>query len=117
MAERIVVVGNAAVTCLGRGMGVTWDGLIAGRSGLKRPRSFASDVYLQDIAGVVEGAGPGSDVEDPAVAKLEVRSIHLALAAARDAWSDAGLNGHGYDPDRVALVVGSALGGLDLLEA
>ena len=30
MPERIVVVGHAAVTCLGRDMNTTWDGLIAG---------------------------------------------------------------------------------------
>src|SRR5690242_15787686 len=104
MAERIVVVGHAVITCLGRDMESTWAGLIAGRSGLRRQEAFGPEAYLQDVAGVVEGFGPGTPGEDPAVAKLEARSIHLALAAARDAWADAGLNGHGYDPDRVALV-------------
>ncbi|HWE40229.1 MAG TPA: beta-ketoacyl-[acyl-carrier-protein] synthase family protein [Isosphaeraceae bacterium] len=117
MAERIVVVGHAAITCLGRDMDATWQGLIEGRSGLRRHGAFGPETYLQDVAGVVDGFGPGSPGEDQAVAKLESRSIHLALAAARDAWADAGLNGHGYDPERVAIVIGSAMGGLDLLEA
>jgi 3-oxoacyl-[acyl-carrier-protein] synthase II len=117
MAERIVVVGHAAITCLGRDMDATWEGLVAGRSGLRRHAAFGPEAFLQDVAGIVEGFGPGSPSEDPAVAKLESRSIHLALTAARDAWADAGLNGHGYDPERVAIVIGSAMGGLDLLEA
>jgi 3-oxoacyl-[acyl-carrier-protein] synthase II len=51
------------------------------------------------------------------VAKLPARSLHLALAAARQAWSDA--LGHcraAIDPERVAVVVGSALGGIDFLD-
>jgi 3-oxoacyl-[acyl-carrier-protein] synthase II len=118
MTERIAVVGHAAVTCLGRDLDATWTALLAGRSGIrKHPELLPPDRFLQDIAGVVEDFGPGSESEDPAVSRLGARSIHLGLAAARAAWTDAGLNGHGYDPDRVALVVGSAMGGLDLLDA
>src|SRR3954447_20334063 len=95
MPERIVVVGHAAVTCLGRDLDATWDGLIAGRTGLRRHEAFARDRYLCDVLGLVDGLGPGTDAEDPALAKLEVRAIHLALAAARAAWTDAGLDGAG----------------------
>src|SRR4051812_34061583 len=100
MPERIVVVGHAAVTCLGRDMDATWGGLIAGRSGIRRHGSFGPDQYLQDVAGIVEDFGPGTASEDPAVARLEARAIHLAMAAARGAWADASLVGAGYDPDR-----------------
>ena len=117
MAERIVVVGHSAVTCLGRDLDATWEGLIAGRSGVRRQPSLGPEVYLQDVAGMVEDFGPGSAAEDPAVAKLEVRSIHLAMAAARAAWADAGSAGTDFDPDRVAVAVGSAFGGVDLLHA
>ncbi len=122
MAERIVVVGHAALTCLGRDMDTTWDGLIAGRSGLSRRSTLDPDRFLQDIGGMVEDFGPGTASEDPAVSRLAARSIHLAMASARAAWSDAGLDaegrlGDGLDPDQVALVVGSAFGGVDLLEA
>ena len=116
MADRIAVVGHAAVTCLGRDLNATWDGLIAGRSGLRRHEILAPERFLQDIAGIVPEFGPGSPNEDPAVSRLAARSIHLGLAAARAAWTDGGLDGAGYDPDRVALAVGSAMGGLDLLE-
>ncbi|MBX6316054.1 MAG: beta-ketoacyl-[acyl-carrier-protein] synthase family protein [Isosphaeraceae bacterium] len=117
MAERIVVVGHAAVTCLGRDLDATWDGLIAGRCGLRRHESLRPEAYLQDIAGLVEDFGPGTPSEDPAVARLEARSVHLAMAAARAAWAEVGPAAARIDPERVALVVGSAFGGLDLLEA
>ena len=117
MAERIVVVGHAAVTCLGRDMDATWRGLVAGRSGIRRHAAFGADAFLQDLAGIVEDLGPGTASEDPAVAKLGARSIHLAMASARAAWADAGLDRARFRSDRVAVVVGSALGGLDLLDA
>jgi 3-oxoacyl-[acyl-carrier-protein] synthase II len=119
MFERIVVVGTGAVTCLGRDMDATWAGLVAGRSGIRRHASLSPDDYLVDLAGMVEGFGPGSTSEDPAVSRLAARSIHLALASAREAWADAGLDklAGSYDPDRVAIAIGSAFGGMDLYEA
>ena len=118
MPQRIVVVGHSALTCLGRDMDTTWRGLIAGRSGLRRHAALAPESFLQDVAGMVEGFGPGTAGEDPAVAKLAARSLHLAMAAARQAWSDAAPRGLAdLDPERVAVIVGSALGGIDLLDA
>ncbi len=117
MAERIAVVGLGVVTCLGRHLKATWDGLIAGRSGIRRHEALRPDLFLQDIAGMVVNFGPGSREEDPCVSRLGARAIHLGLAAARESWDHARLTGQGYDPDRVAIVVGSALGGMDLLEA
>src|SRR5512135_3858311 len=76
MGERIVVVGHAAVTCLGRDMDATWRGLVAGRSGLRRHATLPPDAFLQDIAGLVGDFGPGSASEDSAVAKLPTRSLH-----------------------------------------
>jgi 3-oxoacyl-[acyl-carrier-protein] synthase II len=118
MSERIVVVGHSALTCLGRDLETTWSGLIGGKSGLRRHSAFAPEVFLQDVAGLVDGFGPGTPREDPAVSRLAARSLHLALAAARQAWADAALDGRNdFDPERVAMVVGSALGGVDLLDS
>jgi 3-oxoacyl-[acyl-carrier-protein] synthase II len=119
MAERIFVVGHSAVTCLGRDMDSTWQGLIDCRSGIRRHPDLGGDRYLQDLAGLVPDFGPGTTWEDPEIAKLPARFLHLALGAARAAWSDAGLDRRegSLDRDRAAVVVGSAFGGLDLLEA
>jgi 3-oxoacyl-[acyl-carrier-protein] synthase II len=114
------VVAHSALTSLGRDMATTWSGLIAGRSGLRRHAAFPPESFLQDVAGVVEAFGPGTAAEDPAVAKLAARSLHLAMAAARQAWADATPTGQteiAIDPERVAVIVGSALGGMDLLES
>ncbi len=117
MSERIVVVGHGAVTCLGRGMDATWDGLIAGRSGIRRHASLPAESFLTDLAGMVTEFGPGTPTEDSAIAKLSARYLHLAMASAREAWADSGCEGREFDRNRVAVVVGSAFGGVDLLDA
>ena len=119
MSDRIFVVGHAAVTCLGRDMDATWRGLIEGRSGIRRHAALGTESFLQDLGGMVEDFGPGTESEDPAIAKLSARFLHLGMAAARSAWSESGLAGpeSGLDPHRAAVVMGSAFGGLDLLEA
>jgi len=118
MAERIMVVGHSAITCLGRTMDETWTRLIAGRSGIRRHAELAPDQYQVDLGGMVADFGPGSPSEDPSIGRLGARSIHLAVASARDAWSDARLVGRAdLDPDRVAVVIGSAFGGMDFHEA
>jgi 3-oxoacyl-[acyl-carrier-protein] synthase II len=119
MAERIFVVGHSALTCLGADMSSTWQGLIEGRSGVRRHAELRSEEFLQDLGGIVEGVGPGTEAEDPAIAKLSARFLHLAMAAARQAYGDSGLDRkeEWIDRERVAVVVGSAFGGLDLLSA
>ena len=119
MPERIFVVGHSAVTCLGRDMNSTWRALVEGLSGIRRHGALSGDKFLQDLGGMVDDFGPGTTTEDPAVAKLAARFLHLSMAACRSAWADAGLDrleGR-FDPHRAAVVVGSAFGGLDLLEA
>ena len=118
MPERIWIVGHAASTCLGRDMDATWEGLAAGRSGLARhPDLLPTPAFRRDLAGVVPGFRPGDDPDFAHVRRLGARSIHLALATARAAWLDAGLAGLDFDPHRFALAIGSAFGGVDLLEA
>jgi 3-oxoacyl-[acyl-carrier-protein] synthase II len=119
MPERIYVVGHGAITCLGPDMDATWRGLIAGKSGLRRQPSLGRDQFLQDVAGIVDDAAAAPKPEDRELSRLSARFLSLSMAAAREAWADAGLDrmGDRIDADRAAVVVGSAFGGLDFLEA
>lgn len=113
MSPRIVVVGLGAVTCMGPDLESTWKGLLDGRSGLRRQPRLEAGPFLQPIAGLVEDPpGPMDDIEK-AVSKLEARYIPLGVRAARQAWTNAGLDAFDGDRDRVAIVVGSGLGGMD----
>ena len=91
MAERIFIVGHGAVTCLGPDMDSTWQGLASGRSGIRRVPTFGADSFLQDIAGTVDRLEPDGGTGDRTVSKLSARFLLLAMKAAREAWSDSGL--------------------------
>lgn len=113
MTPRIVVVGLGAVTCLGRDLEQTWQRLLAGKSGIRLQPSLDDGRFLQPIAGLVEDEDGEPDEIEKAVSRLDARYIPLGVRAARMAWSDAGLDTFEGDRDRVAVVVGSGLGGLD----
>lgn len=119
MPERIYVVGHGAVTCLGPTMDATWSGLIAGKSGLRRQPSLDRERFLQDIGGFVDDAGVASRAEERELARLSARFLAFSVAAAREAWTDAGLDrvDDRIDRDRAAVCVGSAFGGVDFMEA
>ena len=68
---------------------------------------------------MVEQLEPDAGTGDRTLVKLSARFLLLSMKAAREAWADAGLeraDGR-LDPDRVAVAVGSAFGGVDFLEA
>ena len=92
MAERIFIVGHGAVTCLGPDMDSTWQGLISGRSGIRRVPAFGADSFLQDIAGIVEPLEPDGGSGDRTLSRLSARFLPLAMKAAREAWTDSGLD-------------------------
>ena len=106
---RVVVTGLGAVTPLGLDARTTWEGAVAGRSGVDWIRSFDATGYPVRIASEVKGFDP-VDVVGPKDARRLERNVVLAIAAAREAWADAGVDG--IDPARAGILVGSAIGGV-----
>jgi len=107
--RRVVVTGLGAVTPLGLDARSTWEAAVAGRSGVDWIRSFDASDYAVRIASEVKDFDPVDVVGAKDARRLE-RNVVLAVAAAREAWSDAGVDG--VDPARAGVLVGSAIGGL-----
>src|SRR5215475_7659861 len=107
--RRVVVTGLGAVTPLGLDAQSTWDAAVAGRSGIDWIRSFDASDFPVRIAAEVKGFEPEAVVGAKDARRLE-RNVVLAVAAAREAWADAGAEG--IDPARAAILVGSAIGGV-----
>jgi 3-oxoacyl-[acyl-carrier-protein] synthase II len=103
------VTGLGAVTPLGLDVSSTWRAAVAGESGIDWIRAFDADGLPVRIAAEVKDFDPGGVASPKEVRKLE-RNVLLGLAAAREALDDAGLNG--FDPTRVGIVFGSAIGGV-----
>jgi 3-oxoacyl-[acyl-carrier-protein] synthase II len=107
--RRVVVTGLGAVTSLGLDARATWEAAVAGRSGVDWIRSFDADGYPVRIASEVKGFDAAAVVGPKDARRLE-RNVVLAVAAAREAWSDSGVDG--VDPARAGILVGSAIGGI-----
>jgi 3-oxoacyl-[acyl-carrier-protein] synthase II len=107
--RRVVVTGIGAVTPLGLDARATWDAAVSGRSGVDWIRAFDPSGYPVRIASEVKDFDPVAVVGPKDARRLE-RNVVLAVAAAREAWADAAVDG--IDPARAGILVGSAIGGV-----
>jgi 3-oxoacyl-[acyl-carrier-protein] synthase II len=93
----------------------TWDAMLAGKSGVSALTEDWAEQLPVRIAAKV--AVDPSEVLDRVRLRRLDRSEALALIAADQAWKDSGLGGSGLDPERLAAVVGSGIGGAQTLLA
>lgn len=109
----IVITGYGSVTPFGHGVDVLWDALVAGRSGV-HVLGHSGDLW--DRVPIRVGADAALDA-DTALGRVRAarldRSQQLALVAAHEAWADAGAPG--VEGDRLAVVVGTGIGGVETL--
>ena len=107
--RRVVVTGLGAVTPIGNDVSSSWAAALAGRSGVDFIGAFDTEGFPVRIAAEVKGFDPTTVVSAKEARKLD-RNVQFAVASAKEAVADAGLNG--FDPTRVGIVFGSAIGGL-----
>ncbi|MDN0194467.1 beta-ketoacyl-[acyl-carrier-protein] synthase family protein [Streptomyces sp. S.PNR 29] len=114
----VVVTGIGATTPLGGDAASTWEGLVAGRSGVKPlEQDWAADQAVRIAAPVA--VEPTEVIPRPQARRLD-RSAQFALIAAKEAWADAGFDakageGAAVDPDRLGAVIASGIGGVTTL--
>ncbi|MFF9338168.1 MULTISPECIES: beta-ketoacyl-ACP synthase II [unclassified Streptomyces] len=114
----VVVTGIGATTPLGGDSASTWEGLLAGRSGVK-PLEGERFAELPVQIAASAAVDPGEVLPRPLARKLD-RSAQFALIAAREAWADAGFTAPaGEDasvaPERLGSVIASGIGGVTTL--
>ncbi|MGW1888933.1 beta-ketoacyl-[acyl-carrier-protein] synthase family protein [Streptomyces sp. NPDC002004] len=114
----VVVTGIGATTPLGGDVASTWEGLLAGRSGVGLlEEDWAADLPVRIAARAA--VDPGEVIARPQARRLD-RSAQFALIAAQEAWQDAGFTGKAgedpaVDPDRLGAVIASGIGGVTTL--
>jgi 3-oxoacyl-[acyl-carrier-protein] synthase II len=109
-ARRVVITGVGAVTPLGHDVPSLWSALSAGRSGIRRIKSFDTSSFETKIAGEVQDFDPTRFFERKDVRRAD-RFAQLAVAAATEAVAEAKLE-TGTDRDRVGVSIATAAGGL-----
>ena len=110
----VVVTGMGATTPLGGDVASTWDGLLAGRSGVSRIEADWVDRFDLPVKIAAQLAVEPTETIKRVEARRMDRCEQVAMVAAREAWEHSGL-GHGadrkVDPLRLAVIVGTGIGG------
>ena len=110
--RRVVVTGMGAMTPLGLTLEETWEGLLAGRSGVGPITQFDASGLPVRIAGELKDFDPTRYINFKAARRI-ARCSQVAIAMAQAALADAGFSLPLADEERVGVLVGSAVGGLD----
>ncbi|MBA3876440.1 MAG: beta-ketoacyl-[acyl-carrier-protein] synthase II [Anaerolinea sp.] len=115
-APRVVVTGMGALSALGNDVASTWDGLVAGRSGIRTIERFDPSRLASRMAGEVRDFDP-SHVLDRKDMRRTDRYIQFGLVVAREALDQAGLPERleGELAERTGVILGSGLGGVTTL--
>jgi 3-oxoacyl-[acyl-carrier-protein] synthase II len=108
--HRVVITGMGAISPLGSGVPAFWDGMVAGRSGVTLATSYDIADFPYVIAAEVRDFNP-LDHMDAKAARRMARFAQFAVAAAGEALRDSDLNLDAVDRSRVAVDIGTALGG------
>ena len=114
--RRVVVTGMGAVTALGTDVATTWEGLVAGRSGIAPITRFDPSRLTSRMGGEVKDFDP-SGVLDRKDMRRTDRYIQFALVCTRQAMDQAGLPQRLDDDEaaRTGVIIGSGLGGVSTL--
>jgi 3-oxoacyl-[acyl-carrier-protein] synthase II len=114
--KRVVVTGLGAVSPLGIGVPALWDGLIAGRSGVRRVQHFDTENLAVKIAAEVPDFDPKAFMDPKSIRRMD-RFAHFAIAGTREALADARLEITDENRDRVAVVMNTGGGGIPTIES
>ncbi|MEO8207113.1 MAG: beta-ketoacyl-ACP synthase II [Chthoniobacterales bacterium] len=114
--RRVVVTGMGIVAPNGLDAKTFWQNTVAGRSGIRRYTAFDSTDYTCKIAGEVVGFDPQVYFSDAKSIKRSDRFMQFALAAAKMAMDDCGIDLESTDRDRFGVSIGTGIGGLESVE-
>ena len=113
--KKAVITGMGLVSPLGSDLKVFWDRIQAGQSGVRPIECFDAAEYASRIAGQVTEFDPDPYIDRKEQRRMDLFSRYAVVAASR-AVEDSGIEMSAQDPERVGVIVGSGVGGLQTLE-
>lgn len=115
MARRVVITGMGLVSPVGNDRETSWKNILAGKSGVAGITLFDASEFSSRIAAEVKGIDPETIVEKKLLKRYDRYSL-LAMAAAREAWKHAQIARGVYAPEKMGVILGVGIGGLQTLE-
>ncbi len=115
MERRVVITGLGAITPLGNNVEDFWKGIKEGKCGIDQITKFDTTDFKVKIAGEVKGYNPEDYFERREAKRLDLFSQY-AMISAREAWKDSNLDKEKENMERVGVIIGSGIGGIQTIE-
>lgn len=113
--KRVVITGISAITPIGIGKEEYWDSLLSGKSGVDHIKAFDTEGFETKIAAEVKGF-EAKEYLDRKDAKRMDRFSQFAVVASQLAFEDGKIDLEALDKDKVGVLIGAGIGGMDSLE-
>lgn len=115
MKKRVVVTGMGAITPIGNSVEAFWDGVKQEKIGFDRISYFDTTDYKAKLAAEVKDFNAADYMDKKAARRME-QFCQFAVAAAKEAMEDSGIDMSKEDPYRAGCAVGSGIGSLQVME-
>lgn len=115
MSRRVVVTGMGLITALGNDLASSWENLLAGMPGVHRITRFDPEGFATQIAAEVKDFDPSQHIGRKEARRQDLFTQY-AVACSSMAMEDSGLDMEAEDPDRVGVIIGSGIGGIETHE-
>jgi len=113
--RRVVITGLGMLSPLGTDVASTWEGILAGRSGIRRIDHFDTENFSTKFAGLVPDFAMDEYLSGKEARKMDV-FVQYGMVAAIQALRDAGLEMDKENGERIGVAIGSGIGGLTNIE-
>lgn len=115
MERRVVVTGLGAITPIGNDVEEFWKGIKEGKCGIDEITKFDTTNFKVKLAAEVKGYNPEEYFDRREAKRLDLYSQY-AMIASREAWKDSKLDKEKENMERVGVIIGSGIGGVNTIE-
>lgn len=115
MERRVVITGLGAITPIGNNVEEFWNGIKKGKCGIDEIKTFDTTNFKVKLAAEVKDYDSEKYFEKREAKRLDKFSQY-AIIASREAWKDSGLSKENEDMERVGVILGSGIGGIETIE-
>jgi 3-oxoacyl-[acyl-carrier-protein] synthase II len=113
--RRVVVTGLGMLSPLGADVKSSWEGIVAGRSGIRSIEHFDTEKFSTKIAGIVPAFDMDEYLQPKEARKMDI-FVQYGMVAGIQAVRDSGLVATAENAGRIGIAVGSGIGGLTGIE-
>ena len=113
--RRVVITGLGAITPIGNNVEEFWEGIKEGKCGIDKITAFDATNFKVKLAAEIKEYNPEKYFERKEIKRLD-KYTQYGMVAAREAWKDSGLDRETENMERVGVILGSGIGGIETIE-